>query len=136
MKKTIYSLVLLCSIMISVNAQQKENNNKQETVNAKLADFSINKSSTDVEIKRITEILEKQYEIQLNTSKIKRNSNNEITAIKIDYKYKDGNEVSIIKKGDEPIDEIFINEEKGTIVFHTETTNQKGATVTSTSISF
>ena len=73
MKKTIYSLVLLCSIMSSVNAQQKENNNKQETVNAKLADFSINKSSTDVEIKRITEILEKQYEIQLNTSKIKRN---------------------------------------------------------------
>jgi len=122
MKKTIYSLVLLCSIMSSVNAQQKENNNKQETVNAKLADFSINKSSTDVEIKRITEILEKQYEIQLNTSKIKRNSNNEITAIKIDYKYKDGNKVSIVKKGDEPIDEIFINEEKGTIVFHTETT--------------
>ncbi len=136
MKKTIYSLVLLCSIMSSVNAQQKENNNKQETVNAKLADFSINKSSTDVEIKRITEILEKQYDIQLNTSKIKRNSNNEITAIKIDYKYKDGNEVSIVKKGDEPIDEIFINEEKETIVFHTETTNQKGATVTSTSISF
>ena len=136
MKKTIYSLALLCSIMSSLHAQQKENNNKQETVNAKLADFSINKSSTDVEIKRITEILEKQYEIQLNTSKIKRNSNNEITAIKIDYKYKDGNEVSILKKGDEPIDEIFINEEKGTIVFHTETTNQKGATVTSTSISF
>jgi hypothetical protein len=136
MKKTIYSLVLLCSIMSSVNAQQKENNNKQETVNAKLADFSINKSSTDVEIKRITEILEKKYEIQLNTSKIKRNSNNEITAIKIDYKYKDGNKVSIVKKGDEPIDEIFINEEKGTIVFHTETTSQKGATVTSTSISF
>ncbi|MFN5772729.1 hypothetical protein [Flavobacterium sp.] len=122
MKKTIYSLVLLCSIMSSVNAQQKENNNKQETVNAKLADFSINKSSTDVEIKRITEILEKQYEIQLNTSKIERNSNNEITAIKIVYKYKDGNEISILKKGDEPIDEIFINEEKGTIVFHTETT--------------
>ena len=122
--------------MSSVNAQQKQNNNKQETVNAKLADFSINKSSTDIEIKRITEILEKQYEIQLNTSKIKRNSNNEITAIKIDYKYKDGNEVSILKKGDEPIDEIFINKEKGTIVFHTETTNQKGATVTSTSISF
>jgi hypothetical protein len=73
MKKSIYSLALLCSIMSSVNAQQKENNNKQETVNAKLADFSINKSSTDVEIKRITEILEKQYEIQLNTSKIKRN---------------------------------------------------------------
>ena len=136
MKKTIYSLALLCSIMSSLHAQQKENNNKQETVNAKLADFSINKSSTDVEIKRITEILEKQYEIQLKTSKIKRNLNNEITAIKIDYKYKDGNEVSIVKKGDEPIDEIFINEEKGTIVFHTETTNQKGATVTSTSISF
>ncbi|WP_396147941.1 hypothetical protein [Flavobacterium sp.] len=136
MKKTIYSLLLLCSIMSSVNAQQKENNNKQESVNAKVADFSINKASTDVEIKRITEILEKQYGIQLKTSKIKRNSNNEITAIKIDYKYKDGNEVSIVKKGDEPIDEIFINEEKGTIVFHTETTNQKGATVTSTSISF
>lgn len=136
MKKTIYSLVLLCSIMSSVNAQQKENNNKQEIVNAKVADFSINKASTDVEIKRITEILEKQYGIQLKTSKIKRNSNNEITAIKIDYKYKDGNEVSILKKGDEPIDEIFINEKKGTIVFHTETTNQKGATVTSTSISF
>jgi hypothetical protein len=98
MKKTIYSLLLLCSIMSSVSAQQKENNNKQETVNAKLADFSINKSSTDVEIKRITEILEKQYEIQLKTSKIKRNLNNEITAIKIDYKYKDGNEVSIVKK--------------------------------------
>ena len=95
-----------------------KNNNKQETVNAKLADFSINKSSTDVEIKRITEILEKQYEIQLKTSKIKRNLNNEITAIKIDYKYKDGNEVSIVKKGDEPIDEIFINKEKGTIEFH------------------
>jgi hypothetical protein len=122
--------------MSSLHAQQKENNNKQETVNAKLADFSIKKSSTDVEIKRITEILEKQYGIQLKTSKIKRNLNNEITAIKIDYKYKDGNEVSILKKGDEPIDEIFINEEKGTIVFHTETTNQKGATVTSTSMSF
>ena len=56
----------------------KRKHNKQESVNAKVADFSINKSSTDVEIKRITEILEKQYEIQLKTSKIKRNSNNEI----------------------------------------------------------
>ena len=70
MKKSIYSIVLLCAFMGSVNAQQKEDNNKKESVNAKSADFSINKSSTDFEIKRITEILEKQYEIQLKTSKI------------------------------------------------------------------
>jgi|GEM_PF-1981185 hypothetical protein len=133
MKKTIYTLILLCSILTSANAQQKENNENQESAKAKLAVFSINKSSTDVEIKRITEILEKQYEIQLKTSKIKRNANNEITAIKIDYKFKGSNEISVFKKGNEPIDEIFINKEKGISVFHTETKNQK---FTSTSISF
>ena len=136
MKKSIYSIVLLCAFMGSVNAQQKEDNNKKESVNAKSADFSINKSSTDVEIKRITEILEKQYEIQLKTSKIKRNSNNEITAIKIDYKFKGGNEVSIFTTGDEPIDEILISKDEGTIAFHTETATQKSAKATSTVISF
>ena len=136
MKKTIFTLLLLCSGMSSVNAQQKENNDKQEIANARLATFIINKSSTDIEIKRIAEILEKQYEIQLKTSKVKRNSNNEITAIKIDYKYKGANEVSILKAGDEPIDEILINKENRTIVFHSETSNQKDEAATSTIISY
>jgi hypothetical protein len=136
MKKIIFTLLLLCSGMSSVNAQQKEKNDKQESVNARLATFIINKSSTDVELKRIAEILEKQYEIQLKTSKVKRNSNNEITAIKIDYKYKGANEVSILKAGDEPIDEILINKEKNTIVFHSESSSQKGEAATSTTISY
>jgi len=136
MKKTIFTLLLLYSIMSSVNAQQKENNDKQESVNARLATFIINKSSTDVKLKRIAEILEKQYEIQLKTSKVKRNSNNEITSIKIDYKYKGANEVSILKAGDKPIEEIFINKENRTIVFHSETSNQKDEAATNTTISY
>ncbi|MBY0486631.1 MAG: M56 family metallopeptidase [Flavobacteriaceae bacterium] len=94
---------------VKVIAQEKEVEiSENSKAYAELTAFSIDKNSTDAEMKNDAEILEKQSGIVVKFSKIKRNSNGEITAIKIDYKDKNGNKGTSVVNGDEPIDEITI----------------------------
>lgn len=52
---------------------------------------TINKNSTDAQMKRSADLLKEKYGIKLKFSKIKRNANGEITAIKVEFKDKEGN---------------------------------------------
>jgi hypothetical protein len=94
---------------VKVIAQEKEvEATENKTAYAELTAFSIDKNSTDEEIKNDAEILKKQSGIDVKFSRIKRNSNGEITAIKIDYKDKNGNKGSSFVNSDEPIETITI----------------------------
>lgn len=66
----------------------------------------ITKNTTDAEIKKETELLKKEYNIELKISKIKRNKENEIIAL--DAKFEDSDKTSgkISIKGDKPIEPI------------------------------
>ena len=94
---------------VKVIAQEKEveiaeNRNAYAELNA----FSIDKNSTDEEMKNDAEILKNQSGIDVKFSKIKRNSKGEIIAIKIDYKDKNGNKGSSFVNSDKPIETITI----------------------------
>ena len=69
-------------------------------------EFIITKNTTDAEIKKETELLKKEYNIELKISKIKRNKENEIIAL--DAKFEDNDKTSgkISIKGDKPIEPI------------------------------
>lgn len=66
----------------------------------------ITKNTTDAEIKKETELLKKEYNIELKISKIKRNKENEIIAL--DAKFEDSDKTSgkISIKGDKTIEPI------------------------------
>lgn len=94
---------------VKVIAQEKEvEATANKTAYAELTAFSIDKNSTDEEIKNDAEILKKQSGIDVKFSKIKRNTKGEIIAIKIDYKDKNGNKGSSFVNSDEPIETITI----------------------------
>ncbi|WP_395063784.1 M56 family metallopeptidase, partial [Flavobacterium sp.] len=108
---------------VKVIAQEKEVEiSENRKAYAELTAFSIDKNSTDAEMKKEAELLEKQSGIVVKFSKIKRNSNGEITAIKIDYKDKNGNNGTSVVNGDEPIDEITIFKSKNSVGIRTKDT--------------
>lgn len=94
---------------VQVIAQEKEviNQEKNETY-AELVSFTIDKNSSDAEIKANADNLKNKSGIDIKFSKIKRNSEGEIIAIKIDYKDKNGNKGTSYTNGDTPINPITI----------------------------
>lgn len=94
---------------VKVIAQEKEQAyvDKNQAY-AELTAFSIDKNSTDEEMKNDAEILKNQSGIDVKFSRIKRNSKGEIIAIKIDYKDKNGNKGSSFVNSDKPIETITI----------------------------
>ena len=94
---------------VKVIAQEKEQAYVEKNqAYAELTAFSIDKNSTDQEMKNDAEILKNQSGIDVKFSKIKRNSNGEIIAIKIDYKDKNGNKGASYVNSDKPIETITI----------------------------
>lgn len=63
----------------------------------------ITKKTTDAELKSKTKKLKEEHDVKLKYSRVKRNSNGEITGIKLEYKDKDGNKGVSQVNGDEPI---------------------------------
>jgi len=101
---------------VKVIAQEKEvEATENKTTYAELISFSVDKNSSDAEMKENAETLKKQSGIEVKFSRIKRNSNGEITAIKIDYKDKNGNKGSSVVNSDEPIDTITIFKTKSSV---------------------
>ena len=101
---------------VKVIAQEKER--KETSIKeafAELSSFTIDKNSTDAEIKKEAEILKKQSGIEIKFSKIKRNADGEIIAIKIDYKDNNGHKGTSYTNGDTPISPITIFKTKNSI---------------------
>ena len=97
-------------------AQVKESKIKTETQEVSRVEFIIDKNTSDSQIKEETDMLKKDHDVTVKVSKIKRNSQQEITGLKIDYKDSKGNKGTNQVNGDEPI---------SPIVFFFETRNGK-----------
>lgn len=101
---------------VKVIAQEKEVEiTENRTIYDELISISVDKNSSDAEMKENAENLKKQSGIEVKFSRIKRNSKGEITAIKIDYKDKNGNKGTSVVNGDEPIDTITIFKTKNSV---------------------
>lgn len=104
-------LVFFLSFQIKTIAQIKTSAEINEAYAVEVVQFLITKNTTDQEIKTETELLKKEHGIDLKVSKIKRNSANEITAISISYKDKDGNTGQLSRKSASPIEPIVFYKE-------------------------
>ena len=104
---------------IETVAQVKENPQKAHAVKVEAIGFSWDKNATDAEMKSDAEQLKSQG-IDYKFSKIKRNKNGEIIAIKIEFNDGKGNKGVKEIKGDEPIEPIYFSAEEGKIGFTAE----------------
>ncbi|WP_288983600.1 M56 family metallopeptidase [uncultured Flavobacterium sp.] len=104
---------------IETIAQVKENPQKNAVEKVEAIGFSWDKNATDEELKSDAEQLKSQG-IDYKFSKIKRNKNGEIIAIKIEFNDSKGNKGVKEIKGDEPIEPIYFSAEEGKIGFTAE----------------
>mgnify|MGYP006167614273 CR=1 FL=1 len=104
---------------IETIAQVKENQQKSHVAKVEAIGFSWDKNATDEELKSDAELLKSQG-IDYKFSKVKRNKNGEIIAIKIEFNDGKGNKGVKEIKGDDPIEPIYFNAEEGRIGFTTE----------------
>ncbi|MGQ7944271.1 M56 family metallopeptidase [Flavobacterium sp. WC2509] len=84
----------------------KEKQQIQKTKNIKLAlkedeVYKIDKNTTEADLKEKAETISKNYGVTVNFSKIKRNANDELTAIAVEIKK--GKEINKIVKSSDPI---------------------------------
>ncbi|WP_291287996.1 M56 family metallopeptidase, partial [Flavobacterium sp.] len=90
---------------IEVIAQEKESKEPKEV--AEKTDpidlIKIQKNTTDQELKKITEDLKQKHNIDVVISDVKRNSENELTAIKVDVKRQNGKTQTIHIESNKPI---------------------------------
>lgn len=105
---------------IETVAQVRENSNSKEKrqteVEVIAVGFVTNKNTTDAQMKSDTKQLKTQG-IDYKFSKVKRNKNGEIIAIKIEFNDGKGNKGVKEIKGDNPIKPIYFSAEEGSIGF-------------------
>ena len=112
-------------IQIKVIAQEKEVVAKEKKIaTAELIAISIDKNSSDEEMKKDAALMFSSNGIIINYSKIKRNNNGEIIAIQINYKDKNGNKGKSQTNGDEPIDTITIFKSKNSVGIRSGSDNE------------
>ena len=93
---TVFMLQFQVKTVAQENPQTKSQKNYFDT------EIVIDKNSTDADLKQKAEALKKEG-VTLKFSKVKRNSKNEIIAIKTSYEDKKGNSSENYQKSDEPI---------------------------------
>ncbi|WP_125720930.1 M56 family metallopeptidase [Flavobacterium ustbae] len=102
---------------IEVIAKEKPQMAKEVSKEIKSVDvYKIRKNSTDAELKEIKDKLKSIYNIDFEASQIKRNSNNELTSIKVNVKNGSQESQSIQTGGDDTIKDfgvIVITDENG-----------------------
>ena len=96
---------------IKVIAQERESKIVEKQVDKKVVSIVIDKNSSDNDIKKDADMLKKEHNVNLKVSKIKRNSQGEITGIKVEYKDNDGNNGSMQSQSDTPIEPIHFYKE-------------------------
>ncbi|WP_428232935.1 M56 family metallopeptidase [Flavobacterium sp.] len=91
---------------INTIAQQKETKERKEVVEKEdqIDVYKIKKTTTDQELKEIAEKLKKNHNIDIAVSEVKRNSANELIAIKVDIKKSAGQVQSFHIEGDKAIE--------------------------------
>ncbi|WP_136668063.1 M56 family metallopeptidase [Flavobacterium sp. H122] len=110
-----YALVLpalaifMLLFQVKTIAQEKRHNSK-------VAELVWNKNATEEEFKDDADRL-KEFGVTLKFSKVKRNSNGEITGIKIEFKDANGKKGMTHIQGDEPIKPIYFHKAKDKIGF-------------------
>jgi beta-lactamase regulating signal transducer with metallopeptidase domain len=104
---------------IETIAQVKENSQKSHVAKVEAIGFSWDKNATDEELKSDAEQLKNQG-VDYKFSKIKRNKDGEIIAIKIEFNDGKGNKGVKEIEGDEPIEPIYFSAEEGKIGFTAE----------------
>ena len=77
----------------------------------------INKNSSEEELKQESKKLKEEHGVTLKCSKIKRNSQGEITGIKVEFKDKKGNKGVSYVEGDKPIEPIYFYKNDESIGF-------------------
>ncbi|BCY29326.1 M56 family metallopeptidase [Flavobacterium okayamense] len=92
-------------------AQVKETKVITEIQDVNRVEFIIDKNTTDSQIKEETDLLKKEHDVTVKVSKIKRNSKNEIKALEIKFKDKDGKTGKMSANGDDPIQPIVFYKE-------------------------
>ncbi|OMQ09168.1 M56 family metallopeptidase [[Flexibacter] sp. ATCC 35103] len=90
---------------IETIAQEKERKENQEAVEKtdQIYVLKFQKNTTDKELKEIAEKLKREHNIDMEVSNVKRNSKNELTAIKVDIQKGTGEAQTIQIEGDNPI---------------------------------
>lgn len=108
-----YSLVLpfligfIFLFQIETKAQVREIEIIEKEAKAvEIIEFIIDRNTSDATIKKEITLLNKEYNIELKVSKVKRNKQNEIYAIEVRFKDAEGNVGKISANGDEPIQPI------------------------------
>ncbi len=105
---------------IKVVAQEKEESTFTKRVHVKdEVRVVVDKNSTDAELKKDAAVLKEKHGVTLKYSKVKRNSAGEITAIKVEYKDKDGNKGVSQVDGKEPIKPIHFYKNDASVGFGT-----------------
>lgn len=99
--------ILICFVaffQMRVIAQERITPNSiNQSLDAMKVRLEINKNTTDAEMKREKEVFKKEFDTDLKFSKVKRNSNGEITSIKVDLKAGKGKSETYQFSGSEPI---------------------------------
>ncbi|MBF6640849.1 hypothetical protein IVB69_05110 [Flavobacterium sp. J49] len=104
---------------IKTIAQEKESNAQlaKSLQHREEIRLVIDKNATEAELKEEAKRLKEKHGITLKCTKIKRNANGEITAIKVEYKDKNGNKGVSQVDGKEPIAPIHFYKNKESIGF-------------------
>ena len=110
----------LLYFQVRVVAQEKEQGMVNEAIAAAQSGVRlvIDKNTSDSELKQETARLKKEHGVTLKFSKVKRNSNGEITSIKAEFKDKNGKSGVTHVSGGDPISPIsFYKNDDGSIGF-------------------
>ena len=92
---------------VKVIAQEKESEQTEITNTDTPVFIVIKETTSDKEIKEYSNLLESKYNVTLKFSKIKRNSNGEIMAIKAQFTHKDGRSGATETAGTKPIKSFY-----------------------------
>ncbi|PXY41298.1 peptidase M56 [Flavobacterium cheongpyeongense] len=88
---------------IKTIAQEKNETKKVSERNQSVDVYKIKNTTTDAELKEITKKLKEIHHVDIEISEVKRNSNNQLTAIKVDIEKGTGQDQTIQIEGNEPI---------------------------------
>ncbi|WP_447636782.1 M56 family metallopeptidase [Flavobacterium microcysteis] len=107
--------VFMLQFQVETVAQEKEDEQvqAQQTNNYEV---KVDKNSTDDYLKAQSKIFKNNHGIDLKFSRVKRNSDKEIVAIKTTYKDKSGNSGDTYLKGKEPIQPFVLSREEDKVV--------------------
>lgn len=107
--------VFMLQFQVETVAQEKEDEQIQAQQRSNY-EVRVDKNSTDDYLKAQSKIFKNNHGIDLKFSKVKRNSDKEIVAIKTTYKDKNGNSGDSYLKGKEPIQPFLLSREDNKVV--------------------